>query len=690
MPPACRGAAAVQKMMPMNRDVEMELSAENQSLLTSLQEEDRLQGIRALADLGGESHRKMLLSCLGDTSWRVRKEACDLFLGWPGASRFSAEVVELLHAQDNAGLRNAAVEILTRLGRQAVPSLLNELTCDDADVRKFVLDILGDVGDDTALGPMVAALDDPDQNVRNAAAENLGKLKAATAVPALLASMATADLWFRFTILAAIAQIGAPVAVTELLPYREDPLLRKAVFDCLGKIGGEDVIAVLCEGLLDRMSNVRAAAALALQRVGRRQPALVAAALQALSQSSPGEALAELLQANDPQVRMAAIQLLRWLGQPAFAPQLLALLDDEPLRQAAAEALVALGPQAALTLRPRWEQASDRERTYLAYLFGQTRLTEAADLLSQALNSPDSELRMVAAQGLGKIGSPGLIPTLMQALEDRVAEVREQSLNSLIEIGRQNPAVAIAALSPLLQAETQELRLCAVRILGKLDGAEVRPALQLALKDEVAKVRSAAVQALAGGRYGCDLSAMRLALTDEDAEVRRLAVSALGEAAAEDALPLLTLALQDDDLWVRAMVVRTLGRFGQPAVRLVEMSLADPVGLVAIAALETLTELSLDQSYPKIVQALQHQDQEVVAAALQLLAQGERRDWLEQKAEDLLNHPHWEVRCCFVRLLAELEGPAARARLEARFLVEGEDLVLEQIRKALYEMSGEG
>lgn len=676
--------------MLMNRGFEMDLSAENQSLLASPQEEDRLQGVRALADQGIETHLRILLSCLGDPSWRVRKEACDLFLGWPGAGQCSAEVVELLHAQDNAGLRNAAVEILTRLGQEALPSLLEEVSCNDADVRKFVLDILGDIGDETAMGAMVAALADQDQNVRNAAAENLGKLKAAPAVPALLASMETADLWFRFTILAAIAQIGAPVAATDLLPYRQDPLLRKAVFDCLGKIGGVEVIAVLCEGLLDRMNNVRSAAALALMRLGRKQSPLVAETLKTMAQDSPGEALAELLHANDPQVRLAAIQLLRWLGQPAYAPQLLALLDDEAMRQPAAEALISLGTQAALELLPRWEQASERERTYLAYLFGQIRLPAAAKLLAEALDSPDPELRMVAAQGLGAIGSVDFFPVLLQSLEDQVAEVREQALNALIAIGRQFSAAAIEALGPLLQAETAEIRLSAVRILGKLDGADVRPALQLALKDEAAKVRSAAVQALSEDHQGCDLSTLQLALTDEDAEVRRLAVSALGTAPVAEALPLLTLALQDDDLWVRAMVVRTLGHFGQPAIRLVEMSLADPVGLVAIAALETLAELSIDQSYDKIVQALRHPDQEVVAAALQLLAYGERRDWLAPMADNLLNNPHWEVRSSFVRLYAELVGSAARTKLEARFLVEGEDLVREQIRQALCDLSGEG
>jgi HEAT repeat protein len=668
----------------------MELSAEIQALLASAQEEERLQGVRLLVAQGLDAQGQTLLRCLGDASWRVRKEASELFLEWPGAGSLAGEVIELLHAHDNAGLRNAAVEILIRLGRQAVPALLEELHCSDADVRKFVLDVLGDIDDDTGIGAMVAALGDADQNVRSAAAENLGKLRAAAAIPALLTSMESGDLWFRFTILAAIAQIGAPMAVEPLLRYREDPLLRKALFDCLGKIGGLESLEVLGQGLLDRMRNVRAAAALALVRIGRKLATAVAASLQHLPPGPVGEALSELLQASDPEVRFAAIQLLRWWGRPSCAPQLLALLDEEALRQPAAEALIALGPAAAEALLPRWTTASARERTYLAYLFGQTRLATAAELLAEALSSPEAELRMVAAQGLGRLESTPAFGALLQVLADEVPEVREQALTALIALGRLQPLRAIEALSPLLEQDEPGLRLAAVRILGRLDGPMVLPVLQLGLKDASPKVRGAAVQALASGGYQCDLSALRLALTDEDAEVRRLAVVALGGAAPEDGLALLDLALQDDDIWVRAMVVRTLGRFGAPAVRLVELALSDPVGLVAIAALETLAELSPEESYAALVKALQHPDQEVVTAALQLLGERPNREWLPPRAEGLLNHPHWEVRSSFVRILAELEGTAARGRLEARFLVEGEDMVREQIRQVLAGFGGEG
>ncbi len=668
----------------------MELSSELQALLSSADEEARLQGVRSLGNQGVEGHLKALLQCLGDASWRVRKEASDLFLRWPGAGRLSGEVIELLHAHDNAGLRNAAVEILSRLGREAVPSLLEEVTCSDADVRKFVLDILGDIGDDSTVGAMIRALEDPDQNVRNAAAENLGKLRAAAAVPALLASMENGDLWFRFTVLAAIAQIGVPIAIEQILPYRLDPLLRKAVFDCLGKIGGPEMIPVLVEGLGDRMNNVRAAAVLSLVRIGRKNSRTIAQELRPLMGEESGRAVVDLLQSHDPEIRLAAVQLLRWVGDPSNAAALLALLDDEAVRQSAMEALIAMGTPAAQALLPCWDQSTSRQRAYLAYLAGQTCFAPALPQLIEGLQSEDGELRMVAAQGLGRLGAESALTALVAGLDDALIEVRGHIQGALSAIGNRYPDATIKALQPVLAAENPELRLCAVRILGRLDGSEVVAALQLALKDEMPKVRGAAVQALSSARDGIDNSALRLALTDEDSEVRRLAVGALAQVPPEDALPLLGLALQDDDIWVRAMVVRTLGRFGAAAQKMVEMSLADPIGLVAIAALETLADLCSDTARPKIVAALQHPDQEVVVAALQLLSHLDDQTWLDPLTEQLLGHPQWEVRSCFVRILADVRGALARDILEARYLVEGEDLVREQLRQVLAELSGEG
>jgi HEAT repeat protein len=106
---------------------------------------------------------------------------------------------------------------------------------------------------------------------------------------------------------------------------------------------------------------------------------------------------------------------------------------------------------------------------------------------------------------------------------------------------------------------------------------------------------------------------------------------------------------------------------------------------VAIAALEALYEFDAVRACPAMVQALHHSDEEVINAALHLLAASAQRDWLPAVTEPLLNHRHWEVRSTFVRTLASLEGPACRPLLEQRLLFEGEELVRQLIQDVLAE-----
>ena len=51
-------------------------------------------------------------------------------------------------------------------------ALLSVLETPDVDVRKFIVDILGDIGDTRAVPALIGKLDDPDENIRVAAAES--------------------------------------------------------------------------------------------------------------------------------------------------------------------------------------------------------------------------------------------------------------------------------------------------------------------------------------------------------------------------------------------------------------------------------------------------------------------------------------------------------------------------------------
>lgn len=658
-------------------------------MLAAADEETRLQGLKELARLGARQHLAAIYRALGDESWRVRKEAVAVFLGIPGVGALAGEVVELLHTEENAGLRNAAVEILIGLGRQAVAALIEELACADHDVRKFVLDILGEIGDDSCVPAMVAALRDPDGNVRAAAAENLGKLRAAEATAALLDALATPDLLLRFTVLEALSQIEVPLPLERLLPLAGERLLRKALYDCLGRLGDSDAIPALLAGLGDEMRNVRSAAAQALVAVARRDAPGVAAALQHRDNASVLDRLAELLDSHELAVRRAAVQLLGWSRDVRFAPRLLELFDVELLREDAAAALLGCGERAAVALLPLWPGGDERRQAYLAYVFAALGCSEALPLLHDALATANPELRVMVLHALGRLGGEVELPRIATLLADEAEEVRTAGTEALSELGRRYPQATVAVLTPLFAGDDGELRMRIVRVLGRLATDEVEALLSMALKDESALVRRAAVQAVDGSWSERRRQSLLLVLTDEDPEVRRLAVEALGKSGDPQVLRPLGLALQDEDIWVRAAAVRALGRFALPeALAAVETALRDPVGLVVIAALETLVAMNQERAQEPLVAALASEDEEVVSAALQLLTQFGASDWIETERERLLNHRHWEVRVTFARILAAETGARSIAPLEARLLVEGEDLVRQQIRDLLMDLQG--
>lgn len=655
--------------------------------LAAQEEELRLQGLKELGRLGIGESLPALHRALGDESWRVRKEAVDLFLALPAASSLCGEICEHLHSQDNAGLRNAAVEILTRIGRPSLPLLLDELTCQDHDVRKFALDILGEIGDPNAATAMVRSLADEDDNVRAAAAENLGKLRVVEVVPALLDALEQADLLLRFTILEALGQIGAKVPVDRLLPLGADRMVRKALFDCLGRVGGLEALPVLVAGLDDEMRNVREAATVALIGIGRSGGADFWRQFAELAGPSRADALVELLSSSsEEEVRHAALTLLGACGETRHARHLLTLADDETLGEAAIQALTAMGRHAACSLTELWPEADSRTRTCLAYVIGAAHCRPGCSLLIEGLGSDDLELRLMSARALGELGETVAFSPLVAALREPSEELRREATQALSRMAASAATEVVGMLRPLVSEADPGLRAAAIRILGVCATPEVGGMLHFALKDEAAEVRRAAVRAIEARPGEEQVTSLMLALTDEDADVRRLAAEALGASGEQAAVSALELALKDEDIWVRAAAVRSLGRIGgAEAERLIEGALGDPVGLIAIAALETLGQLDPGRLESAAMLALRHGDEEVVNSAIQLLVGSGNSAWLETGGIDLLNHRHWEVRLNAARAMAALLGADAVAALESRLLIEGEDLVRQELQDLLLD-----
>lgn len=659
-----------------------------QSALFSQDEEIRLSGLQSLASYEGEERIDLICSSLGDISWRVRKEAVNLFLSLPDTLDFAERIVALLYDEENAGLRNSAAEILVKLNPSVLPFLIKAADSPDHDVRKFIIDILGDRGDRRATPVLLRLLqNDPETNVRAAAAENLGKFRDATAVPVMVDALSDPDLLVQFSLLDALSQIGSAVPVALLVGLGENRLLRKPLFDALGRLGDATAISPLIAGLLDPMRNVREAAILALQSLLSRYGEEVF-----VGQLTPValEGIVVLLAGPSLPVQRAALSLLGIHCDRAHALLLASYLDNEELSDDVAIILARRGREVVADLTACWADASDKKKAYLAYLFGETGVEMAVNLLVGELKGADDFLRAVLLRALGQVAGIEAIIVLAGYLEVLEDDVRQAAVDGLVKVAERFHAPVIDLVRDSFAHANPLIRQAALQVLGRLGGDEAEDILLLAMKDDSSLVRRSAIYYL----DGCNpqhYPMLTLALTDEESEVRRQAVETLSMGVDRALIVPITLVLNDEDPWVRATAIRALGRFGGvEALDAVRSGLRDAVGLVTIAAVETLMaeNLSLEQS--EIVHCLGDDDPDVLLVLLQFLAQSADKTWLALWGEKLLGHHHWHIRQSVAEVLAQEGSETGQALLQQRLQVEEEDVVREVLRHHLASFASAG
>ena len=82
----------------------------------------------------------ILLDCLGDTDWRIRKTAVEVLLSIKNMTIIKV-LIKTLHSE-NANARNAAAEALVASGNEAVELLIETFVSSPPDVKKFIIDII--------------------------------------------------------------------------------------------------------------------------------------------------------------------------------------------------------------------------------------------------------------------------------------------------------------------------------------------------------------------------------------------------------------------------------------------------------------------------------------------------------------------------------------------------------------------
>lgn len=167
-------------------------------------------------------------------------------------------------------VRESAISILTKIGAPAAERLKEALDSPDALTRAGAARSLGDIGDKTAIKPLVRKLEDASPYVKTEAAIALYKLGDKSHVDMITSGLGVELIPARRAAAIAIRDVVEKPAFEPLLKATKDgdKQVRTAAVRALGKVKDTRVIAPLIEAIRAKDDIIRSAAADALKETG--------------------------------------------------------------------------------------------------------------------------------------------------------------------------------------------------------------------------------------------------------------------------------------------------------------------------------------------------------------------------------------------------------------------------------------
>jgi len=170
--------------------------------------------------------------------------------------------------------------------------------------------------------------------------------------------------------------------------------------------------------------------------------------------------------------------------------------------------------------------------------------TVANDLLDA-----ESEIRMLAASEMAKIGNQAAVPILMAVAKDNDPYLVAETLNSLIQLKAPS---AVPLLEDKISDPHYRIRMAALRGLYKLADVQVfREVCLKAVKDDHPEVRKTAITFIGWKDYSEGVPPLVQCLKDDDERVKQASIAALGNIRDKAAVMPLIKLLSDQSLEIR-------------------------------------------------------------------------------------------------------------------------------------------
>ena len=488
----------------------------------------RMQAALALGEQRDVRAVEGLIETLKDEDTNVRYHAIEA-LGKLKAAQAVDALVEIAESRDFF-LSFAALETLAKIGDAHIAPRVVPLL-EDEFLREPAINLLGQLGDDSAVGPLTALLNTPSaptEVIANALAALHDRYEEQYAEGAYIADLASREIsptGFQNLIDAAalapgkenlrsialvlgwLKRAGVDRALTRLMG-RVD--LRDEIIEALVRHGSATV-ELLIGQLISEDLEIRRSAVVALGRIGDSMatPALIetlndesltidaANALGQIGDARAVDGLVNLIGNPDASVRQAAVSALNSLTLPSISERIIPLLHDpDPnVRESAVKIAGYFGyPEATAALLELSHDSNERVRCaaleHLPYIDDERTL----DVLIQAMKEETPNVRAAAARGLGHTFAPEAGQSLIEGLSDDDVWVRYFSARAL---GRLKSDESVEALKGVVEKEKfNHVRIAALDSLGQIGGERIAGIVGELVKDDDPDVAQAAKVAL--------------------------------------------------------------------------------------------------------------------------------------------------------------------------------------------------
>jgi HEAT repeat protein len=339
--------------------------------------------------------------------------------------------------RESAFLRNTAILILRELGDIAVPLLRGILKDRDEDVRKFALDLIQDIRKCDYQDDIVAVLEnDPNPNVRAAAAKTLGRLGYKGALNSLLSAL-NDDEWVAFSALEALAHLGMEESagpVSALLDSRSETL-RFAAAETLGRISSRQSVDALTAHFRRTEGPEKEVVLQSLVRLGAfPEDESVEQMLLAMLGSDDWEVCSTAVKGLSSMKSIRSIRPMIDLAG-SFDPS---IPDHDDKIHFIMKSVESIGCEEELISILNDRSVKYRGKSVAIECVGNLRCKRAVPALIELLNSNIRDIRRSSIESLGKIDGESARHMLLDAISDHDGHVRKSAIISLGKIGDKN------------------------------------------------------------------------------------------------------------------------------------------------------------------------------------------------------------------------------------------------------------